>query len=198
MVISGNIKQARLDAGLTQQQMADKLEMSRSSYAHYELYTEPAVSIINKIAKVLNVDILTLIAEKNQSARRNIHYQILIPLVTAKDADAYCRHCFDTKWLEQLKYYGLPPGVEPNGAIWRFFEVADKSILNTFNLGDFILASQVSNEDWRHLHENEVYIIVNDEKIIIRKEEAGVSEIKNIKEVWQYRRHISKNVCRKK
>ena len=51
-----NLKQARKDAGLTQQQVADALEIERPSYARYETGDrEPDNKTLIKIAKLFNV-----------------------------------------------------------------------------------------------------------------------------------------------
>ncbi len=50
------LRNARKKAGLTQQQVADALELERSSIARYELgQVEPKLKIIPKFCEILNV-----------------------------------------------------------------------------------------------------------------------------------------------
>ena len=52
------LRALRDNCGLTQRQMADALHIERSTYTYYELGdTEPDLKTINKIAKILNVDV---------------------------------------------------------------------------------------------------------------------------------------------
>lgn len=61
--INDNIKKARKNAGLTQDQIALKLGVKRTTYASWEDKTEPALSILNDIAKVVGVGIMDLLTE---------------------------------------------------------------------------------------------------------------------------------------
>ncbi|OAA91309.1 helix-turn-helix domain-containing protein [Clostridium coskatii] len=61
--IGDKIKSYRKNLKLTQADMAHKLNIPRSTYAHYENNTrEPDIDILNEIAKTLNVDITDLIS----------------------------------------------------------------------------------------------------------------------------------------
>lgn len=55
--------------GWTQQQIADMLNINRTTYTKYELGTsEPSLEILKKIASLLNVDMNTLLDENTISA----------------------------------------------------------------------------------------------------------------------------------
>lgn len=56
------LKQKRKNAGLTQSQISSALNLKRSTYAYYEIgRTLPSIKTINKISKVLGIDISVLI-----------------------------------------------------------------------------------------------------------------------------------------
>lgn len=50
------ITQARVAAGLTQQQMADKMQVMRGTYAAWEIRPVDSVSTLKRIAAALDVD----------------------------------------------------------------------------------------------------------------------------------------------
>ena len=52
------LKDARLKAHLSQKEVADKINLDRSTYAYYETgRTVPSVNTLLKISKILNVDL---------------------------------------------------------------------------------------------------------------------------------------------
>ena len=61
--INDNIKAARKDAGYTQEEMAEKLGVNRSTYAYWELNTDPDFNSITAIAKLCGYKFKDLIDE---------------------------------------------------------------------------------------------------------------------------------------
>lgn len=61
--ISENIKQARLSTGKSQQEVADYLDIKRSTYANWEAGTEPTVGDMKRIADFLDTSVSKLIGE---------------------------------------------------------------------------------------------------------------------------------------
>jgi transcriptional regulator with XRE-family HTH domain len=59
-----NIKQARLNKGFTQQYVADKLKVKRTTYANWEVETEPDLTKIMEISQILEVGFDQLIHGK--------------------------------------------------------------------------------------------------------------------------------------
>ena len=52
------LKELRIQAGYTQQQIADKLHVSQQSYARYELGTgEPNLDMLVKISQIFEVSV---------------------------------------------------------------------------------------------------------------------------------------------
>ena len=69
--IGKRLKDYRKKAGLTQQQVADKANISRSHYASLESDKyNPSLETLTNIANVLNID-TTLLLDKNESALNN-------------------------------------------------------------------------------------------------------------------------------
>lgn len=66
MEIRDAIKYSRKKANLTQQQLAERIGLKRSTIGRYENGdNEPSVDIINKISSVVNVDILKMLSTFN-------------------------------------------------------------------------------------------------------------------------------------
>ena len=64
--IGENIRKTRIIKGLSQQQLADKLNVDRSTVASWEIGRRiPDVDMVSYIANALNVTVSTLIAETN-------------------------------------------------------------------------------------------------------------------------------------
>ena len=76
-MISYWLKFYRHECGLTQQQVADKLKIERSTYTYYETgKTKPDISTLIKIAKVYNISYTKLlegIEEELENAVADIH-----------------------------------------------------------------------------------------------------------------------------
>ncbi len=65
MSFAENFRNARKNAGLTQQQVADALGLDRSAIAHYEKGdSEPAFKNIPKICELFNITLEELIMSK--------------------------------------------------------------------------------------------------------------------------------------
>ncbi len=53
-----SIKAARVNAGYTQQQVADELQTSKNTVANYELYrTSPSITVAEKIAALFGLNV---------------------------------------------------------------------------------------------------------------------------------------------
>ena len=57
--IGKNIRDARVKGGITQDQLAERLHVSRQTISHYETgHTRPDIEILEQIAQALDVDCL--------------------------------------------------------------------------------------------------------------------------------------------
>ena len=64
--ITSNIKRLRKESGLTQQQVADKVNVSRSAYSQYEMgLKQPTIDTLVKIADLYNCSLDYLVGRYN-------------------------------------------------------------------------------------------------------------------------------------
>jgi len=133
----------------------------------------------------------------------------LVPLVGIKAQAGYVKNFEQTDgFLNTLEQYSLPPGVNPTGAVWRYFEVDGDSMEPTLASSDLILASMLPHEDWNDVKDFSVYIILTEEQLLVKRvfrktpfEWVLISDnedvypqkslpVESIKQVWTFRRHI--------
>lgn len=146
-----------------------------------------------------------LTSRRNQKLAVN---NFLVPLIPVKAQAGFLRAIDQTVYIDGLDKYALPPGIDPYGAIWAYWEVQGDSMEPTFYDGDYILATQVPRMDWDQLRKFYTYIIVTEDKILIKRvypktdqEWALISDneerypqqllkVETVKQVWVFRRHI--------
>lgn len=140
--------------------------------------------------------------------QKNIPEKYLVPLVPQKAHAGYVKSYDQVDYLETLERYSVPPGVNPTGAVWSYFEVDGDSMEPTLSSGDVILASMLPAEDWNEIKNFYVYVILTPENLLVKRiykksekewilisdnEEANpqvVINVSNVKQVWIFRRHI--------
>ena len=60
-----NLKSARIEAAMTQKQVAEKLHVVESCYANWEQgRTEPNISMLRKLSEILDITLDELVNEK--------------------------------------------------------------------------------------------------------------------------------------
>jgi transcriptional regulator with XRE-family HTH domain len=220
--IHEKIEQARISAGLSQEDMAEKLGIGRSTYQYWEKKT-PSIDKILKVAKALNLpedyffgendeniisDSEISYSQKRLTQKNTPTNPLTVPLVPVKAQAGYVKAIDQSTFIDTLEQYALPPGVNPQGAIWRYWEVEGSSMEPAFNTGDVILTSQVHQMDWENLRNFYLYVIVTDERVLFKRvfcknslEWVLISEneeqypqqilpVEYIKEVWVFRRSI--------
>jgi phage repressor protein C with HTH and peptisase S24 domain len=139
---------------------------------------------------------------------KNAHSAYLVPLVGIKAQAGYVRGFEQVDFMDTLDQYSLPPGVNPIGAIWRYFELDGDSMEPTLSSGDVVLATMVPHEDWNDIKNFFVYVILTADQLLIKRlykksstewvlvsdnEEVAPQKLLNIedvKQVWLMRRHI--------
>ncbi|MBB1284071.1 helix-turn-helix domain-containing protein [Flavisolibacter sp. BT320] len=136
----------------------------------------------------------------------------LVPLVGIKAQAGYVKGFEQVDYMDTLEQYSLPPGVNPIGAVWRYFEVDGDSMEPTFNSGDIVLATMVPHEDWNDIKDFFVYVILTNDQLLIKRiykksaaEWVLISDnedvapqvlipVENVKQVWLFRRQIRSRV----
>ncbi len=133
----------------------------------------------------------------------------LVSIVGIKAQAGYVKNFEQVdEFVDNLEKYALPPGVNPTGAVWRYFEVDGDSMEPTLNGGDLILASMMPQEDWSDVKDFAVYIILLEDQLLVKRvfkksatqwvlisdnDEAYPQKllpVASVKQVWTFRRHI--------
>ena len=135
-----------------------------------------------------------------------------VPLVGIKAQAGYLKSFEQTDYIDTLEKYSLPPGVNPAGAMWSYFEVDGDSMEPTLFAGDVVLTSMLPHEDWPDIKDFYVYVILTSEQLLIKRvykknsrqwvlisdnEEAYPQltlDVEEVKQVWVFRRHIRSRV----
>ena len=143
---------------------------------------------------------------------KNEDTKFLVPLVGIKAQAGYIKGFEQVDYIETLEQYSLPPGVNPTGAIWRYFEIDGDSMEPTLSSGDIVLATMVPPEDWSDVKNFNVYIILTQDQLLIKRlyrksekewvlisdnEEANpqvLLNVEDVKQLWLFRRHIRAKV----
>jgi phage repressor protein C with HTH and peptisase S24 domain len=135
----------------------------------------------------------------------------MVPLVPVKAQAGYARAYSNTDFLNNLEMYPILPGIDPRGAVWRFFEVQGESMEPGLYETDLVLVSQVTREDWKNIKKGQVYVIVTSDEVMIklvfpmdkdrwvlkssnRRHKDKMIDATTIKEVWQFRRLVSNKI----
>ncbi len=143
---------------------------------------------------------------------KNDHLPFLVPLVGIKAQAGYVKGFEQVDYIDTLEQYSLPPGVNPIGAVWRYFEIDGESMEPTLGSGDIVLATMVPHEDWDDIKNFFVYVILTSDQLMIKRlfrKSAGefvlisdneevapqvVLKTEDIKQLWLLRRHIRARV----
>jgi phage repressor protein C with HTH and peptisase S24 domain len=149
-------------------------------------------------------------------AKKNESTPFLVPLVPVKAQAGYVRAVDQQTYIDNLEKYALPPGVNPQGAVWRYWEIEGESMEPAFHSGDIILTSQVHQFDWENLRNFYLYVIVTSDEaseklrqrvlfkrvfcknslewVLVSENEVDNPQqllpVEYVKEVWVFRRSI--------
>lgn len=148
--------------------------------------------------------------ERREQKKESV--SLKVPLVGIKAQAGYIKGFEHVDYMDTLDKYSLPPGVNPLGAVWSYFEVDGESMEPTLYAGDVILASMLPQEDWADIKNFCIYILLtadqllvkrvyrkNNEEWVLLSDNEDVSPqvlvpISSIKQVWTFRRHIRSKV----
>ena len=145
---------------------------------------------------------------EQRQEQKNALKDFWVPLVGIKAQAGYVKAFEQTDFLETLDKYSLPPGVNPAGAVWRYFEIDGDSMEPSLSGGDVVLATMVPQEDWNDIKNYCVYVIHTHDRLLIKrvykkseKEWVLISDneemnpqvllgVEDVKQLWLFRRHI--------
>lgn len=209
----GELRSIRESLGLEQDAFAQLLTISREMVSKMENDKKPISShTALKLKSLLSkgeMSSQTLQEKKSNAVRLETpEIPFMVPLMPVKARAGYAHAYNKQVFVDELKKFAIPPGVDHRAANWMYFEVDGDSMEPTFNKKDLVLASQVHMDDWETIRNFYVHIIVTEDKILIKRvfrksetqwvlisdnEEEHPQELINvadIREVWVFRRHI--------
>lgn len=96
---------------------------------------------------------------KQRRDKKNNQTEFRVPLVTVKARAGYVSSYDQIDLVNSLDKYAIPPGVSYVGAIWRYFEVDGDSMEPTLSSGDYVLCSQVPQDDWPNVPDFYVHVM---------------------------------------
>lgn len=145
--------------------------------------------------------------------QKNVDIELRVPLVSVKARAGYVSSYDSVDLINSLDKYAIPPGVTYTGAIWQYFEVDGDSMDPVLTTGDYVLCSQVPNEDWtNNIRNYYIYVLVTNTEILIKRifvkpngkwvlisdnEENFKQQYfdpATLKELWIFRRLIKKSL----
>lgn len=232
---SFNILEIRELYGLTQSDFARRLSITRevvnkmekgrmkvskrtakrlqNFLQEYPLSTDSGdVNILGKSSQTITKGKSQLSFQQQLLREKNTSLPFLVPLVGIKAQAGYVKGFEQVDYMETLEHYSLPPGVNPIGAVWRYFEVDGESMEPTFYSGDVVLATMVPHVDWQDIKDFNVYVILTHDQLLIKRlykksatEWVLISDnedvapqvllsIENVKQLWLFRRQIRSKV----
>ncbi|WP_121355252.1 LexA family transcriptional regulator [Flavisolibacter nicotianae] len=166
------------------------------------------VNILGKSSQTSEKKRSTLPFQKQLLEEKNTSTPFWVPLVGIKAQAGYVKGFEEVDYIDTLEQYSLLPGVNPIGAVWRYFEVDGDSMEPTFGSGDIVLATMVPHEDWNDIKNFSVYVILTADQLLIkrlyRKSETEwvlisdnedvapqlVLPVEKVKQLWLFRRQI--------
>lgn len=96
MMLNQRLKRFRIASGLTQQQVADVLNLDRSTYAYYEAgKTTPDIKSVNKLLKIFNITYYELVDEPDPTV------ELADGGLKEKDEDIEAMHIYELSKAEK-------------------------------------------------------------------------------------------------
>jgi phage repressor protein C with HTH and peptisase S24 domain len=226
------LRKARESKGWTQSDMAEKLGIGLRMYQKIEdgQFPKYKTENVRRIDELLGTSLYALIyetpeegkdeqnvphetfLEKRRNKKLNNNDRLMVPFLPVKAQAGYVRVLDQISFMETMEKYQLPPGIDPTGAVWRYFEVEGDSMEPEIREGDLVLATQVPRVDYENIRNFHVHIIVTNDRILIKRvvctnplEWVLISDneeryrqqlisVDDVKEVWVLRRLISSKV----
>lgn len=221
--IGDNLRFRREKLELTQDEVAKYVGKGLRAYQYYEEgRSNPKHETLLKLAQILNSSVADLLDEqfvqneKSVPKERNFLEQrrnkklatgpYMVPFFPIKAQAGYVKAIDQEVYLDTLEKFALPPGVQPGGASFAYWEIQGDSMEDTFFENDIILTSEVHQMDWDNLRNFYVYVIVTYDGILIKrvhtqsptrwvlisdneeKYDQQHVEVESIKQLWIYRK----------
>jgi phage repressor protein C with HTH and peptisase S24 domain len=168
------------------------------------------IALLGKAAPQPSKMLLPYMEQRREQKREKA--PMMVPLVGIKAQAGYIKGFEQTDYMDSLEKYSLPPGVNPTGAIWSYFEVDGDSMEPTLYAGDILLASMLPYEDWDDVKNFCMYVILTHDQLMVKRVYRKTADmwvllsdndelypqvllpVSKIKQVWTFRRHIRSRV----
>jgi len=218
-MLAQNLHFLRRKKGLSQQELADQLEIPRTTWSGYELgKVEPNITMLQKISSFFDQPIDRLLGERidfdDLEIARDANVRVLaitmdqedrqnIELVDSKAEAGYLDNFQDPEYISDLPKMFIPN--LPTGS-YRAFEIHGDSML-PMPSGSLVISKYV--ESLRELKDDKTYIIVTESSGIVYKrvknhpDQLSLTAISDneiyppylitydeIREIWRYHAHI--------
>lgn len=164
-MFSERLKNLRKNKGLLQQDMADKIGVTKSAYGYYEQgKTTPDIVTAKKIAEILNVSIDYLLGESDYKKTKSVRIPVLgtvqagIPIEAVQDI---------------IDYEELNPEMLEHGEEYFALQVKGDSMQPKMDAGDIVIVRKQSDVN----HGDTAIVLVNGSEATIKrvlKQEAGI------------------------
>lgn len=196
--LSKNLKFLRRGKGLTQQGLADKLDVKRANIGSYEEdRSEPRLNTVKKMCDFFKISIddminkdLTIISTDEMSIAKDERLRVLtiavdkddeelITLVPIKASAGYLDGYGDIEFIEELPNFSLPFPEISRGKTYRAFEIKGDSMLPIAS-GSYVLCEYVT--DIKSLKSGNCYVLVSNQEGIIYK--RVINELKQNQKLY--------------
>ncbi len=214
-----NLQFLRRKSGFSQQELADKLEIPRTTWSGYELgKVEPNIGMLQRISTFFNQSLDRLLNQRidydNLEIAKDHNLRVLaitmdqdqrqnIELVNSKASAGYLDSFQDPEFISELpKMYipGLPTGS------YRAFEIMGDSML-PMPSGSLVVSKYV--EKLKEIKDDKTYVVITERDGIIYKRIRNHTDLScltaisdneayppytinysDIQEIWRYHAHI--------
>ena len=164
------------------------------------------VNILGKASQKSGNHNLPYHLQRREQKAQDVPFRV--PLVAIKAQAGYVKGYEQVDFMDGLEKYSLPPGINPTGAVWRYFEIDGDSMEPSLSAGDVVLATMVPVEDWNDIKNFSVYIILTKDQLLIKRlyrksnsEWVMISDneelypqvllkVEDVNQLWLFRRHI--------
>lgn len=219
MLLAQNLQYLRKKTNLSQQELADKLEIPRTTWSGYELgKVEPNIGMLQKISIFFDQPIDRLLNDRvdydELEIAKDNKLRVLaitmdrddrenIELINSKAAAGYLENFQDPEYISDLpKMYipGLPSGT------YRAFEIKGDSML-PMPSGSLVVSKYVESLD--DIKDDKTYVIISEHEGIVYKRLRNhkdrhcitamsdneiyppyTIDYSNIREIWRYHAHV--------
>lgn len=161
MNLADRLRQLRSAKGVSQQELADKTNLSIEQIQHIEQSADATIEELVQISTFFNADLNWFIMGTSAKTFA-MDYMVLID---SKVAAGYLEKKDDPTFFSQLEYYRIPGF--PKGENHRIFLVHGDSMYPTVSEDDHLVCSEV--KDLKELEAGDMAVLVTDGDIVVKR-----------------------------